>query len=171
MSSETDDKALNSNRDEARNRLLFRISRRETCQFDALKLLKRHHYTPEIIDSLMSEFTEKKWIDDNRYFRALVRELSLRGKGPRFIVQKLKEKQIRVELRAIEEELTAQNLGDEDSQSARLLARKFQRLTPSSDKQEQFKIRQKAMGFLVRRGFSIEAAKRAFESWLKLERE
>jgi SOS response regulatory protein OraA/RecX len=153
---------------EARNRLLNRISRRETSKKDAQKYLQKHKFAPEIIEALVNEFVEKTWIDDSRYTRALIRELSLRGKGPRFMIQKLKEKGITVEARFIEQELSDQNMGDENEQAIKLLERKFQRLSLPTVKQELFKLNQKALGFLIRRGFSVEASKQAWSEWITL---
>ncbi len=154
----------------AREKLLGRVSRRETSVLDAKKYLEKRGFGAEVVDALISEFCERKWLDDERYTRALIRDLTLRGKGPRFVIQKLREKGITLDSKHLEQRLSIEDMGPPETRAATVLERKFGRAAIPTERNELFKFKQKTMLFLVRRGFDFETATRVVQQWLVRDR-
>src|SRR4051794_22290904 len=87
---------------EAKQKALRRLNRRECSAGDISQYLKRHGFASEIIGQVVQELVEKKYINDETYTRIVVREQTLRGKGPQWIRMKLREKGIIAERGTIE---------------------------------------------------------------------
>jgi len=75
----------------AREQLLKYVAEREHSSAQCREYLKRKHYQNSLIDPLLTEFIQKRFIDDARYAELLINSLQERGKSKRAISSKLKE--------------------------------------------------------------------------------
>ncbi len=75
----------------AREQLMKYVADREHSSAQCREYLKRKHYHHSLIDSLIAEFVQKRFIDDARYTELLINSLQERGKSKRAIISKLKE--------------------------------------------------------------------------------
>jgi SOS response regulatory protein OraA/RecX len=90
----------------------FYCSKRETSRAWLGKYLQRKCREQNIeqsvyrewIESVLNACEESKMVNDKRYAEILIRELTRRGKGIRYIEQKLKQKGIPKDLREIPED-------------------------------------------------------------------
>ncbi len=79
---------------QARQQLLKYLAEREHSSLQCREYLKRKSYSDELINRLINEFLEAKYIDDERYAQLLINSLIERGKSKRAIIQKLKENRL-----------------------------------------------------------------------------
>ena len=125
-------------------------------------------WIPEVLDFC----EESRLVNDQRYTEILIRDYTNRGKGFRYIEQKLKEKGIPKELRII-----PQNEDDEFERALKLAQKK---LNESKNKVEQklkrsanprlnpeFELKNRLLQKLISAGFSLEVSKRAIGHALK----
>lgn len=166
---------------------LFYCSKRETSRAWLGKYLQRKCKEQKIEESdyrvwirdVLDTCEEKKIVDDLRYAEMLIREYTRRGKGRRYIEQKLKEKGIHKD--------TIEVPNDEDSELLRATAlaqkiigslkskvsRKTERKTskPQTNKyqrrtNEKFELKQKMLQKLISSGFSIDLSRKAVDQVL-----
>lgn len=142
-------------RKKAWNTALRKISSRERSSIDLRKYLESRSFESEIIDSVMKELIEKKWIDDERYAQTLVRHQGNRGKGPSYIQRKLREKGLFLKADEISSILFEAQGKSEAVRAREIIERKYPGY--STDLRE----KKKAFEALVRRGFSFDTAKKA----------
>lgn len=138
---------------DARNWALRRLTVREYAAREMLAYLERKQVPSEIAIQIISQLTEEKLLDDRRYARAATRSQSIRGKGPAYILMKLKQKGVRIELdevRTIFSETSDQN---ELEMARNLVERRYPRA--QSDTKEL----RRAYAALLRRGFSTEVVR------------
>ncbi len=143
---------------EARQAALRRLDRRECSTGDISQSLKRKGFSSDVISEVVQELVERKYIDDEKYARILVREQTLRGKGPNWIRMKLKTKGITTERRAVETLIeTAANTSELEVAQG-LVARRYPeaKSDPATGR--------KAIQTLLRRGFSYDIARRAIQA-------
>lgn len=157
----------------------FYCSKRETSRAYLSKYLRRKCEEQKLAKNMYEKWIEpvldaceqSKFIDDARYASILIRDYSGRGKGRRYIEQKLKEKGIASDLWQFEDEV-----GTEAERALKLalksmdglkskVARKLQR---KSDPRmnETFELKQKLMQKLVSAGFSLDVCKKAIATAL-----
>ncbi len=166
---------------------VFYCSKRETSRVWLGKYLQRKCKEQNIeesvyrawIEVVLDTCEEKKIVDDRRYAEMLIREYTRRGKGRRYIEQKLKEKGIHKD--------TVEVPNDEDSELLRATAlaqkiigslkskvsRKAERKTskPQTNKyqrptNEKFELKQKMLQKLISSGFSIDLSRKAVDQVL-----
>lgn len=77
---------------EARDWALRKLNRRECSVSEILAHLQRKKVPKEIALKVATDLQALGVLSDERYARLLVRDQALRGKGSRFILQKLKQK-------------------------------------------------------------------------------
>jgi SOS response regulatory protein OraA/RecX len=109
------------------------------------------------IDSVLEEFASKRIIDHERYAGIVLRDLKRRGKGRRYIEQKMKEKGLDSEIPGLRFEA-----GDE-LELAETLARKTLSRTSIQRLGDPHKIRARVLQKLVSSGFDLGTAKKAVE--------
>ena len=85
-------------RQDARNLALSRLSVREYAARELLGYLKRKKIPAEIASETVQRLVEEKLLDDRRYARAVTRSQAVRDKGPSYILAKLKQKGVKIEL-------------------------------------------------------------------------
>lgn len=131
-----------------RDLALKRLGRRECTAKDIERHLLSKGVSTEVALRVVADLVSATYISDERYSKMLVREQAQRGKGPRVILQKLKEKGVKIELEQVK--VLSQELGiTSELEAARaILERKYP--TALSDR----KVANRAFQALLRRGFS-----------------
>ena len=158
----------------------FYCSKRETSRAYLAKYLRRKCEEQKLEKSVYEKWIgpvldtceKSKFINDARYANILIRDYSGRGKGRRYIEQKLKEKGIDRNLWQFTDEggseldralkLAQKSLENLKSKVARKMERKSD---PRMN--EAFELKQKLMQKLVTAGFSIDICKKAITEILK----
>jgi SOS response regulatory protein OraA/RecX len=154
-----------------RDLALFYCSKRETSRSRLGLYLKRKCMGSDIdptewIESILTEFEKLKVIDDDRYAGMLVREYERRGKGKRYVQQKLSERGIRVESRSFETD-PEQEL-ERALQTAEKIWTKL--IKPTLDNPEEYDskakyaLKQKLLQKLVAQGYDFGVAKQACDT-------
>lgn len=169
------------------NLAMFYCSKRETSRARLAHYLKRKCREQEISEPIYSQWIEpvlntceeKKMVDDHRYAEILVRDYTGRGKGKKYIENKLKEKGIRtgtLEIVTNETEeferaialaqkvvcsLTSKVTRKAEKQSSKPQKSKYQR--PMNEK---FELKQKMIQKLVTSGFSLNLSRKAADQVL-----
>ncbi|NDG83893.1 MAG: hypothetical protein EBX52_02520 [Proteobacteria bacterium] len=111
----------------------------------------------EWIDSVLDQCEQNKIIDHERYAGILHRDLERRGKGRRYVEQKLKERGLSDEYKKLE--------FDRESEMERACALAGKTLESSRIRKltDPRQIRSKVLQKLVSNGFDLETAKRAID--------
>lgn len=152
---------------------LFYCSKRETSRKQLerylLRKLREEKPTEEeavpartLITEVLGELVRLRVVEDARYAGILTREYARRGKGRRYIEQKLGEKGLSEEAKKLETD------PDEEFERALNLARKTlarSRISSLSDPREK---KQKVLQKLVASGFELSVAKKALETALRV---
>lgn len=127
------------------------LRRRERSEAELREwLADRERFTPEQIDEAVAELVEAGEIDDERFARLFAedkRELS--GWGPERIREALRKR--RIDEGLIERYAEAESHADQIDRAERLLAGRGAGL-------EDDKARNRALGYLTRRGYDYEVA-------------
>ncbi|MEO5970742.1 MAG: regulatory protein RecX [Bdellovibrionia bacterium] len=144
---------------EARQIALRRLDRRECSTGDISQCLKRKKFSSDIITQVVSELVEKKYINNEKYARIVVREQALRGKGPNWIRMKLKEKGISTERESIEVLMKDVAGTSELNVAKAVVSRRYPQAKANPV------IAKKAIQALLRRGFSYGIAREALATF------
>lgn len=145
---------------------LFYCARRETSRpklklyltrkfIDRSESEENQQRVLEWIEQVLDECERLKIIDHERFAGILSREYSRRGKGKRYVQQKLKEKGLSEEVKNIE-------FAEEDElEKACALVEKTLRRSNFQKIEDRFELRQKLMQRLISHGFELSVAKKA----------
>ncbi len=142
-------------RADARGLALRRLGFREHSMRELSDWLQKKGVSREDAVSVVEELAALDFVNDARYARMLVREQTLRGKGPAVIRQRLKQKGIALDpdlLKELAFEASGQSALE---QAVAIVERRYPRYR--DDKREA----QRAYGALIRRGFSFDVARDA----------
>ncbi len=138
---------------------LFLLSRRNYSSGMLRRKLKEKGVSPRVIPAVISELTNKGFLDDRLFARRAVESiLSRKPAGRHFLAAYLRSKLVP---RAIADETVAEILVDEDETA--LAVRLLQSKLKSLAKFDLETARAKAYNYLSRRAISYTAAKEAFE--------
>jgi len=148
------------------NMALFYCGRRETSRPKLRFYLTRKFVTRNDteenrqriagwIEHVLDECERLKIIDHERFAGMLFREYSRRGKGKRYVQQKLKEKGLSEEIPALEFS------EDEELEKACALVEKALQRSSLKKVEDRMKLRQKLMQRLISHGFELSVAKKA----------
>ncbi len=146
---------VNQTKSEARQVALRRLDRRECSTGDIAQTLKRKGFSAQVIAETVQELVDQKLIDDQKYSRILVREQTLRGKGPNWIRMKLKAKGIATDRKEVEALIENAAETSELVVAAGVVARKYPLACADPA------VARKAIQALLRRGFSYDVARQA----------
>jgi len=146
-----------------------RLGMREHSRQELETWLRRRfgsEHTPWI-EAVVGALVELGHLSDERYARMLSRHHVLRGKGPAYVQAKLREKGVRCELsqiRAWMSEDSAPQGQEVDPKEAELeqARRVVERRYPGFAQDP--KLRARAFQALLRRGFSLEIARKSLEN-------
>lgn len=116
--------------------------------------------------STMEELQQMQLQSDDRYANSWIREWNRQGKGTYWILQKLKTKGIFWERSRIDEKIAEdRSVGDRYDQLRQQLDRRY------PNYKTDYKIRTKALAFLLRRGHSMDDAKNVLQHVIQVESE
>ncbi len=134
-----------------------RLTVREYSATEMVRYLTRKKFPREIAEEAVQELIRRKWLDNDRFSRAMARSLVSQSKGPGFIRAKLMQKGVSLDFQK------AQNLFTEASDQTELeMARQWvEKKYPRAH--EDPKQRQRAYAALIRRGFSPQTAQNALK--------
>jgi SOS response regulatory protein OraA/RecX len=138
---------------DARNLAMRRLSIRDYASLEMLAYLKSRKFPPDISTEVVQQLVDEKLLDDRRYARAVTRTQSIRDKGPGYILGKLKQKGVVIELDEVRTLFAEHSNMSELELARKLLERRYPRALAEE------KDRKRAYGALLRRGFSAEIAR------------
>lgn len=143
----------------ARNRALRLLATRERSCREVADRLRRHGHDDAIVEATVEWLRERGFLDDLRFARAFSAEKRQAGWGPRRIAADLTRKG--VERSVLEQALAPDEDGEGDADRiqedlVRLVQRRFGRELAADPRRG----RQRAAGFLQRRGHDWEAVER-----------
>jgi regulatory protein len=139
----------------ARELALKRLATREYSAQELAAYLRRRGIPAATAEETVGRLTEEKLQDDRRYARELTHSQVVREKGPDFILQKLRQKGVRIELDEVREIFARTSDRDELQMARNLVARRYRRAF--EDEREL----RRAYAALIRRGFSDDVARKA----------
>jgi len=114
---------------------------------------------PEIVGKIVSDYLERKYIDDSRFVRILVSSLLERGKSRSFIKLKLREYSIAAELG---EAALKELYKPEDSMET--LKEMVLKLRLQHKELPEYKQKEKVFTSLYRKGFDLEQIQSAWQA-------
>jgi len=127
------------------------------------KKVKTTHWSHEAVDKVINHLIEQKFLDDQEFVRYLVESRTrTKVKGVFAIKQELTKYGVEKELI---DEYFAKTEINEEALAEKILANCWSRLK-TFPKQKRF---EKAISFLLRRGFNYEISKKAFEDLINKE--
>ncbi|MCW3007311.1 MAG: hypothetical protein JWP17_1937 [Solirubrobacterales bacterium] len=137
------------------------LSRRDRTVAEVRRHLEDKRCEPDAIDQAVADLAEANYLDDARYARVFAEDRrSLDSWGPDRIARKLTQIGIAPDL--IEAALSDRSADDELDAAVTLLRQKL-RFAPEDDRG-----RERALGLLARRGYSLELA---YDAVRRFERE
>ncbi len=134
-----------------------RLTVREYSATEMVRYLVRKKFPKEIAETAVEELIRRKWLDNDRFTRAMARTVVSQSKGPGFIRAKLMQKGIRVDSSEAKELFSEASDKSELELAIELVQRRYPRA------HEDPKSRQRAFAALIRRGFSPDIAQRALK--------
>jgi len=142
----------------ARQQLLKYVSDQEHSSVQCRQFLSRKHYPAELIDNLIKEFQNKKYIDDFRFVQILISSLIERKKSKRAIAQKLKETRLPNELweRKLNELYPLEE--EKENLKEQIVKLRFRYRDLPLNKQKE-----KVFASLYRKGFDLDAIHSAWQ--------
>ncbi len=121
--------------------------------------LKRKEFSAEVIEDTIRKYRKRGFLDDARYaYKLSQRLMENRPCGLSYLTAHLQRKMIARELAEKTAQMVLSNV-DEKEQAVRALEKRWRRMA-------QFELevaRNKSYNYLARRGFSYDAARKAFE--------
>jgi regulatory protein len=136
---------------QAREYAFLLLKYRQRSEKELADRLKKKKFPEDVINSTLDFLRQKKFIDDNGFARAWIRERLARSIGPRRLAQELKLKGVRKQV--IEDSLRETRESYSESDTVRELAAsrlgRLKGLDPKAAKRRVY-------GYLLRRGFSTD---------------
>jgi len=127
------------------------------------KKVRSTHWSHEAVDKVIKHLIEQKFLDDQEFINYLVASRTrTKVKGIFAIKQELTKYGVKKEL--IDEYFSKTEI-NEEALAEKILVNRWPRLK-TLPKQKRF---EKAMSFLLRRGFSFETSKKTFEDLINKE--
>ena len=127
------------------------VARRDRTVAEVRRHLERKAVTGDVIDAAIAELAEQGYLDDARYAQRFAEDrVTIDGWGSERIERRLAE--LGVEREHISAALRGRDVGTELDAALALLQRRW-REPPATDRD-----RERALGFLVRKGYDLELA-------------
>jgi regulatory protein len=139
----------------ALNLALKRLSSREHSTQELEVYLQRRDFPEDVIASVLASLTDQKLLDDRRYAREVAHSQAVREKGPNYILQKLRQKGVQIELDEVNKLYSETSNRDELEAAQHIVERRY------SGAQQNETILRRAYAALLRRGFSHDIARKA----------
>jgi regulatory protein len=136
---------------------LARLNVREYAAKEMADYLARKRVDPREAAEVVADLVRSGLIDDRRYARIIARSQASRGKGPRYVQQKLKMKGVKIDVRELQTLLEETSGQDELSRAREIVERRYPQFA------EDIKERKRAWDALLRRGFSMETVRKCLQ--------
>jgi len=137
-----------------RDLALRRLSCREQSVLELHSYLKQKGFSHEVCERVLKELMDQGYVSDERYTRMMARDQVRKGKGPRYVSEKLRQKGIQMEPGAVRTLLIEVDGFDELDAARKIVERRYPNVT--QDRAEA----NRAFQALVRRGFSFDIARK-----------
>jgi len=119
--------------EKALQKMMASCARREYCSWDVRQKLRRFDLTPEDVDGIITKLEDQKFIDNERFVKAFVKDkMQFNSWGRTKIRYQLQMKQISSDL--INEALTIIKDDPYQEKLERILKKKLSELVPVEDK-------------------------------------
>lgn len=139
-----------------KNLALYHLSFKSRTEREVRDYLSKHDILPTMVEKIIINLKEDKWIDDREYAISIINANQLSGdKGPYMLVQKLSQKGISKSL--AEEVLANFDLSEVAERTAQKLLRKYEGKLPAKALQD------KIIQNLSSKGFSYNQAQKAYD--------
>ena len=139
------------------------IGYKQRTEAEVIKKLENLKYSPEIIDTIMDELREKKYVDDKEF---AVQWIEIRGeskpRGKNLLLFELRKKGIPADVI----EAAIENIPDEAKMALKLGKKYLNRFSSLSD----IDFRKKMTGVLSRRAFPYSVVKESIDALLKIRK-
>ncbi len=145
---------------QARDLALNRLTVREYSAREMIAYLKRKGHSDKVARETVEALSQDKLIDDHRYARAVTRTQAIRDKGPGYILSKLRQKGVKIELSEVRTLYGESADHDELEMARRLVERRYPRACATNIEVRDNREIQRAYAALMRRGFSSEIARK-----------
>lgn len=140
------------------------LSIRNRSEKEIRDYLTKKKAEPEIIDAIVERLKKQKFLNDESFARSWVlNRARLKPKGKMLLKIELRQKGIKDDIISKVLSEVQEEIPDELEQAKSLALKKMQRMIGKSREE----IYQKVGGFLARRGFSWEIAKKAIDDSLE----
>lgn len=139
---------------DAYNAALRRLGIREYSRIEMKSYLEKKGFDAVEVDEVLAALVEKKFLDESRYARAVVRYQFGRGKGPSYIRARLKQKGVDLSTSEMKEILSEVGQKSELEMAREIVSRRYSKCGDRAQAQ-------KAIQALLRRGFSYDIARQA----------
>lgn len=141
------------------NYVLRRLSFKQYASSELQRVLQRHLVPAEMICRVLAKCREQGYLDDEAWLESVVRGQLSRGKGPQAITMLLGSKGVSAErVSVMLEKLDAGSC--EHAQILKWLEKRYRGKDLSDPG-----VRHKAIGFLFRKGFALDAIQEAFSQF------
>ncbi|HLE01285.1 MAG TPA: regulatory protein RecX [Bdellovibrionota bacterium] len=140
----------------ARGKVLKRLAVRDHSVAEIRAFLARNGFNETLIENVILELRTEGLLDDQRFARALSASCVARGKGPAYILAKLRQKGVSVsshDAKQLFREVMSE--GEEMELARKIIARKY----PEANRS--MKIYRRAHQALLRNGFSTDLIRKA----------
>jgi len=145
------------------NYALWLLARRPYCEKQIHEKLARKEFLSEEIEATMIRLKELKFLDDAELARSFIRQsITGKAKGARRIKFELLRKGVDKEI--VEQVLLESGLSEGETDLATETLQRFGRRFKKLDSHKRY---EKAIRFLITRGFSFDDSKKAYETVLK----
>lgn len=140
------------------------LSGREYSSAKLKKKLREKKFDEIEIEETLAQLCEERYLCDERYISAKIKQLALRGKSKRYIQHRLIEEGLKITEGDISSILKDAQI-DEDDQLRALIQKKYQSLSRTPNTQE--KIIEKVLRFALSRGHHFHDIKRILKEEMK----
>ena len=134
-----------------------RLTVREYSAREMVRYLLRKKFPKEVAELAVQQLVERRWLDDDRFARAVARSQVSRSKGPGAIRMKLMQKGVAMDLSQAKALFSEASVSSELEIAREVVQKKYPRAM------EDQKQRQRAFAALIRRGFSAQIAQAALK--------
>ena len=139
------------------------LARRDRSRFEIREALKKKDFEKNIIEEVISDLTEKGYLDDQKFAKVYGGSLARNRKvGPNYVMNKLIKKGVD---RSLSHEAVAELFSDQEeiqNQLHSLIEKKMGRLKPDLS---QIQIKKRLYDFLAGKGFGSDAIIKALNRY------
>lgn len=148
------------------NYCIYLLARQDYSEFKLRQKLKQKLYSADEIDETLFKLKELGLLKEANYRRLFIRKWMMKGES----VDKIKQRGAMEKLSFINEEfeLVMGELGSSDQENIeKLVAKKLRSKSIPSDFNEQRKLKDKTLRFLMSKGHSFEEARKVMNQYIK----